>query len=289
MKKNKVIWRLTDGKQGHDKQSIALIKNIKDITRCKVFDVDVKSLSNPFLGLLFKKYTCVKGYEKPDIAIGTGHKTHFHLLAIKRCFGAKILVIMKPSLPLKLFDLCVIPKHDGIMESSNVIVTESSLINIESKKIKKENLGLFLIGGPSKHYYWDTKAVLEQIKKISQQYKLSKFFLTTSRRTPINFLKELNNQNLKKIKGYEYAEIQNDWLEKNIKKAKNIWVTCDSYSMLTEALSSGAIVDTIDLKIKKHTKLTEEIKKIRQNMRKKISLPNEAKRVANHIEKNKWF
>ena len=59
--------------------------------------------------------------------------------------------------------------------------------------------------------------------------------------------------------------------------------------MLTEALSSGAIVDTIDLKIKKHTKLTEEIKKIRQNMRKKISLPNEAKRVANHIEKNKWF
>ena len=150
-------------------------------------------------------------------------------------------------------------------------------------------MGLFLIGGPSKHYYWDTKAVFEQIEKISQHYKLSKFFLTTSRRTPINFLKELNNQNLKKIKGYEYAEIQNDWLEKNIKKAKNIWVTCDSYSMLTEALSSGAIVDTIDLKIKKHSKLTEEIKMIRQNMRKNISLSNEAKRVANHIEKKKWL
>ena len=289
MKKIKVIWRLTDGKQGHDKQSLALVKNINDITRCKVFDINVKSLSNPFLELLFKKYDCVKGLEKPDIAIGAGHKTHFHLIAIKRCFGPKILVIMKPSLPLKLFDLCVIPKHDGIMQSSNVIVTESSLVNINSEKSKKENVGLFLIGGPSKHYYWDTKAVFEQIKKISQKYKLSKFFLTTSRRTPMNFLKELNNQNFKNIEGYEYDAIENDWLDKNIKKAKNIWVTCDSYSMLIEALSSGAIVDTIDLKIKKHSKLTEEIKMIRQNMRKKISLPNDAKRVAKHIEKKKWL
>ena len=105
----------------------------------------------------------------------------------------------------------------------------------------------------------------------------------------MNFLKELNNQNFKNIEGYEYDAIENDWLDKNIKKAKNIWVTCDSYSMLIEALSSGAIVDTINLKIKKHSKLTEEIKMIRQNMRKKISLPNDAKRVAKHIEKKKWL
>ncbi len=92
-------------------------------------------------------------------------------------FWGKILVIMKPSLPLKLFDLCVIPKHDGIMESSNVIVTESSLINIESKKIKKENLGLFLLEAHLVSIIIGIqKQFLNKLKKF-QQYKLSKFFL----------------------------------------------------------------------------------------------------------------
>ena len=285
MKKSKVIWRFIDGKQGHDKQSLALVKNIKNLTRCKVFDIEVKNQGNPFLGLLFKKYYSNKNFPKPDIAIGAGHKTHFHLLATKRCFGTKILVIMKPSLPKNLFDLCVIPKHDGVKSNSNVIVTESSLVNINHKKRKKANFGLFLIGGPSRHYYWDTKVVLEQIKKISKKFRSSQFFLTTSRRTPINFLDELNNQNLKNIKGYEYLEIENDWLDKNINKANNIWVTSDSYSMIIEALSSGVMTDILELKIKKHSKLTEEIKIIKRNIRKKISFPNEAKRIAKFIDK----
>ena len=71
---------------------------------------------------------------------------------------------------------------------------------------KKENIGLFLIGGPSKHYYWNTKLVLDQVKEISKKFKCSKFFLTTSRRTPINFINDLDNLKLKNIKGYEYTK-----------------------------------------------------------------------------------
>ena len=29
MKKIKIIWRLVDGKAGHDKQSLALVENLK--------------------------------------------------------------------------------------------------------------------------------------------------------------------------------------------------------------------------------------------------------------------
>ena len=70
------------------------------------------------MAIIFKKYNLDKRLIKPDIAIGAGHKTHLYLLAIKRCFGAKIVVILKPSLPLKFFDLCVIPKHDDVKKGN---------------------------------------------------------------------------------------------------------------------------------------------------------------------------
>ncbi len=94
MKKIKTIWRLVDGKAGHDKQSLALVENLKNQARCKIFDINIQNIKNPFIAIIFKKYNLDKGLINPDIAIGAGHKTHLYLLAIKRCFGAKIVVII---------------------------------------------------------------------------------------------------------------------------------------------------------------------------------------------------
>ena len=140
MKKIKIIWRLLDGKKGHEKQSLALVRSLKEQSRCRIFDINIQDLENPFLALIFKKNNLNKGLIKPDIAIGAGHKTHFHLLAIKRCFNAKIVVIMKPSIPHKLFDLCVIPKHDDVKSGSNVFITNTPLVNFNLNTKKKEDL-----------------------------------------------------------------------------------------------------------------------------------------------------
>ena len=288
MKKIKIIWRVIDGKAGHDKQSLALVENLKNQTKCKVFDINIQNLKNPFLAIIFKKFNLDKSLAKPDIAIGTGHKTHLYLLAIKRCFGTKIVVIMRPSLTYKLFDLCVIPKHDDVKKRNNIIFTQTSLVNFNLNIRKKDNIGLFLIGGPSRHYYWDTNFVLNQIKKISKKYKLEKFLLTTSRRTPLNFVSELNNQKIHNVKVYEYSKIEDNWLDKKISKVKKIWVTNDSYSMIMEAIVSGAHVDIINLKTKKRSKLSNEINKMKKKLSKKIPIKDEAKRVANFIVK-KWF
>ena len=175
MKKIKIIWRLLDGKKGHEKQSLALVRSLKEQSRCRIFDINIQDLENPFLALIFKKNNLNKGLIKPDIAIGAGHKTHFHLLAIKRCFDAKIVVIMKPSIPHKLFDLCVIPKHDDVKSGSNVFITNTPLVSFNLNKKKKENMALFLIGGPSKHFHWDSKIVLEQIKKYLKNLNLKNY------------------------------------------------------------------------------------------------------------------
>jgi len=286
--KIKVIWRFTDGKAGHDKQSLALVDSLMNQTKCRLFDFNVQGQRNPILNIIFKNYKLPEGITKPDIAIGAGHKTHLHLLAIKRCFNAKIVVIMKPSIPLIFFDLCIIPKHDGIKNGPNIINIQSSLVKFNSNLKKKENTGLILIGGPSKHYFWDSKTVLEEICKISKKFKFRKLLLSTSRRTPFDFLDQLNELNIPDIKVYEYSKIKSDWLDKHINKVKNIWVTNDSYSMVTEALASGADVDIIGLKVKQDSKLSKEMKVIKNNIKRKIPIQNEAKVVAKFIKKI-WF
>ena len=286
--KIKVIWRFTDGKAGHDKQSLALVESLMNQTKCRLFDFNVQGQRNPILNIIFKNYKLPEGITKPDIAIGAGHKTHLHLLAIKRCFNAKIVVIMKPSIPLIFFDLCIIPKHDGIKNGPNIINTQSSLVKFNSNLKKKENTGLILIGGPSKHYFWDSNIVLEEICKISKKFKFIKLLLSTSRRTPFDFLDQLNELNIPDIKVYEYSKIKSDWLDKHINKVKNIWVTNDSYSMVTEALASGADVDIIGLKVKQDSKLSKEMKVIKNNIKRKIPIQNEAKVVAKFIKKI-WF
>ena len=286
--KIKVIWRFTDGKAGHDKQSLALVDSLMNQTKCRLFDFNVQGKRNPILNIIFKNYKLPEGITKPDIAIGAGHKTHLHLLAIKRCFNAKIVVIMKPSIPPIFFDLCIIPKHDGIKNGPNIINIQSSLVKFNSNLKKKENIGLILIGGPSKHYFWDSKTVLEEICKISKKFKFRKLLLSTSRRTPFDFLDQLNELNIPDIKVYEYSKIKSDWLDKHINKVKNIWVTNDSYSMVTEALASGADVDIIGLKVKQDSKLSKEMKVIKNNIKRKIPIQNEAKVVAKFIKKI-WF
>jgi mitochondrial fission protein ELM1 len=286
--KIKVIWRFTDGKAGHDKQSLALVESLMNQTKCRLFDFNVQGQRNPILDIIFKNYKLPEGITKPDIAIGAGHKTHLHLLAIKRCFNAKIVVIMKPSIPLIFFDLCIIPKHDGIKNGPNIVNTQSSLVKFNSNLKKKENMGLILIGGPSKHYFWDSNIVLEEICKISKKFKFRRLLLSTSRRTPIDFVDQLNELNISDIKVYEYSKIKSDWLDKHINKVKNIWVTNDSYSMVTEALASGADVNIIDLKVKQDSKLSKEMKVIKNNIKRKIPIQNEAKVVAKFIKKI-WF
>ena len=288
MKKIKIIWRLLDGKTGHEKQSLALVKNLKNQANCKIFNINIQDLENPFLALILKKYNLNKGLIRPDIAIGAGHKTHFHLLAIKRYFSAKIVVIMKPSLPLYLFDLCVIPKHDDVKSGTNVFITNTPLVNFNLNMKKKENMALFLIGGPSRHFHWDSRIVLEQIKNISKKFKFKKLLITTSRRTPLEFIDEFKRLKIKNIQLYEHTKIINNWLDKNIIKVKNIWVTNDSYSMLIEAIASGAYTDILELKIKKKSKLSREINLIKKKIRNKITIQNEAERVAKFIKKI-WF
>jgi hypothetical protein len=58
--------------------------------------------------------------------------------------------------------------------------------------------------------------------------------------------------------------------------------------MLIEAIASGANTDVLELKIKKKSKLSREINSVKKKIRNKITIQNEAERVAKFIKKI-WF
>ena len=58
--------------------------------------------------------------------------------------------------------------------------------------------------------------------------------------------------------------------------------------MLIEAVASGAYTDILELKMKKKSKLSGEINTIKKKIRNKITIQNEAERVAKFIHKI-WF
>ena len=183
----------------------------------------------------------------PDLIIGAGHATHLTLLAARRAHGGRSVVLMKPSLPRRCFDLCILPRHDGVAADAHTLATEGALNRIRPATGRDSSQGLLLIGGASKHFEWDSDAVQVQIKSILARTPDTQWTLTTSRRTPADFLALLPQYpNLSIV---PHTATPRDWLPAQFARCGTVWVTPDSASMVFEALSAGADVGVFDLPV----------------------------------------
>jgi mitochondrial fission protein ELM1 len=189
---------------------------------------------------------------KPDLIVGAGHATHVTLLAARRAHGGRSVVLMKPSLPRRCFDLCIIPEHDGVAADARTLVTEGALNRIRPATARDARHGLLrhgliLVGGTSPHFEWDSDAVQVQIKSILARTPDMHWTLTTSRRTPADFLARLPSaSNLTVI---PHTATSPDWLPAQFAQCSTVWVTPDSASMVFEALTAGAEVGVFDLPV----------------------------------------
>lgn len=259
------IWRFTDGKPGHDSQSTGLCTAIKKLKPGKHFDIKIESTFRSLNNYLFKRFPDGKNLPKPDLIIGAGHRTHLPMISARRAFGGKIILLMKPSLPLSLFDFCIIPEHDGVPDKNNVINSIGAINPLEFNSEKTANSGLILIGGPSKHFNWDEGSVLKQIEHIITDNPATSWVIANSPRTPANLKSEFQNKLGKTLKFVDCAETSSDELRRLIYNSHFIWVTKDSVSMIYEALSSGATVGLIELQNIHASRISESIKKLINN------------------------
>jgi mitochondrial fission protein ELM1 len=236
----RVVWRFSDGKPGHDNQSLGLVDALQRRTPVHSYDIPVQP--GAARHLLLGRFPGGTLLPDPWLIIGAGHATHLPMLAARRARGGKAAVLMRPDLPKSLFDLCVIPEHDRPRPAANILVTRGSLNRVQAVCSQTHDRGLLMVGGPSKHYRWDHQGVLEQIAGVIRFSPVRHWVLSTSRRTPPGFAERVRNmifnRNLR-LNIVSWRDTSDQWLAAQLRRSCCTWVTEDSVSMIYEALTAG--------------------------------------------------
>jgi len=254
-----VIWRISDGKPGHDSQSKGLIGALNQIRPCDCHDIKLADIRPGFLDFLFKKFPASEELPNPDMIIGAGHETHLPLLCAKRARGGKTIVIMNPSVPVSWFDFCFIPEHDNPKMADNILTTKGAINCIKPSTEQAEDRGLILIGGPSRHFHWDGDYLLQQLKEILTVHSDIQWEITDSARTPETTRKLLTALREPNAEYKDYPNTATAWVARRLNLAAYAWVSMDSVSMIYESLTSGAAVGLLEVPARGSSKLTNNI------------------------------
>ena len=252
-----IVWRFTDGKAGHDAQSQGLLCALRERLAVSAFDVAVKQNCGGFWPGFNGGHRYAARLPRPDLLIGAGHATHWSLLAARRRWGGRAIVLMKPSLPLSWFDLCLVPEHDRPPQAANVLPTLGSLNSIQPCPGHNADNGLIILGGPSRHYRWDNDGILAQLERLVTERPLKKWLLTTSRRTPQSMLCALHDRT--EFQCVPYASTDSDWLPARLAEAGEVWVSEDSVSMIYEALTAGVQLGLLKVQRGKNNRITSAV------------------------------
>ena len=276
-KKNRDVLILSDGKDGHLKQSKALLCILSQQgykIRSKVLEAKYKDNFRRLLADILAFFTgrnwfgarrwlaflldCKTWRELDntyaDIVISAGS----HMAAVNKLFsaylGSKSAVILKPNIPLDKFDVAIIPEHDR-QYNKNATMIKGALFcpgdDLEQKAKKchdffnlsnQKKIAVFL-GGPLKDdndFINNLKLFISKLKGYSLKngYKI---IISTSRRTPKKAEIILQTE-LKNFENTEAIVTVNqgnyDFVFEGFSYlADTIFVSSDSISMLSETIS----------------------------------------------------
>ena len=253
------VRRFLDGKAGHRNQVLGLTDAIGRIVQVDCHDIDVSRALSGIKSLLLGRLSALDDLPIPALLVGAGHATHIPMLASRRRYGGRTIVLMKPSLPLFLFDLCLIPAADELKRGPrNVIITEGALNRVQPSQTLELQRGLILIGGSSSHFGWSDHDVLVQVKSVIESNPQIEWTLTTSRRTPMSFVAAWQASGCHG-QMVPVDQTGSDWLPKQLQCSATVWVTRESVSMIYEALTSGAAVGIFKLPELRTSRVTRGI------------------------------
>lgn len=253
------IWIITDGRLGHLNQLRGLIGRVQDKADVELhwLDLSVQPFSYAGRRGLLRQFDA---QEKPDWVIAAGSKTHLPMLWCKWVMGAKAFLLMRPSLPLWMFDAVCMPYHDSPPKRHAVLGTYGVINHIiPSYEGRNQHQGLVLLGGINTHFCWDNAVIIEQLRRIAASSPNTEWLVSDSPRTPVGLLEELANLALANVKILPYAETGSGWLPKILSVVGQVWVSCDSVSMVYESVSSGAPTGLLDLEPLRESRVTKSM------------------------------
>ena len=190
----RVVWRFSDGRPGHDNQSLGLVEALGRCMCVETHTVSVPEHAVTWRDLISGRYAAGSRLPDPWLLVGAGRRTHLPLLAAGRARRGRTVVIMRPAFPPSLYDLCIIPDHDAPAPAPNVLISRGSLNRVQRVTGQERAQGMILVGGPSKHHRWQNDAVAAQIVRVIRCSQPREWVLATSRRTPLGFAGQVRRQ-----------------------------------------------------------------------------------------------
>ena len=258
------LWLITDNKPGHRSQLQGLAQALAARTAIETHWIDAPGGLAAFRHWLTGRFPPGAALPDPDFILIAGHRTHLAGLAARRARGGKLIALMRPSLPLRWFDLCVIPQHDRPPARANVIATRGVLNTARPSPEREADKGLFLIGGPSKHHGWDTPALLAQIDAILAATPAMRWTLTTSRRTPADTESALLALRDRGVNVRPVRDTPPGWAMAQVARSAQAWVTEDSVSMVYESLTAGAATGLLAVPRLGETRITAGVAELQR-------------------------
>ncbi|MBI2992904.1 MAG: mitochondrial fission ELM1 family protein [Gammaproteobacteria bacterium] len=255
------VWRFTDGRRGHDTQSLGLTQALARLHPCSLFDLPIPPLIHALLDLILRRCPAGAALPDPDLLVGAGHATHLPLISARRARGGRAVILMTPSLPMACFDLCLIPSHDAPPDRPNIIRTQGPLNTIVCDDRPRTGPGLILIGGPSKHYDWRHDWLLERLRGLLAASAES-WIISDSPRTPAGTRSALAGLAGGNVNYSPWDRAGHEWLAQRLPKTPVAWITCDSLSMIYEALTAGCVVGVLELPARRTSHVTRAIEEL---------------------------
>jgi mitochondrial fission protein ELM1 len=254
------ILIVSDGKAGHENQSLGLAEAMARRAAIEIHVVRLEMRCNPMTRIL-KALAASRKFPVADFVIGAGHRTHFPLLAITRLSGARSVVLMKPGVPMCWFDWCVAPEHDfqKTPDNPHLILSKGALNRVVPAK-ERGTEKWFLIGGPSKIHGFDEEGLISRIRDLACD---GQWQVADSRRTPGDFLRKLEHQ-IPNLPLFPHQDTASGWLAGKLSGAAEVWVTEDSVSMVYEALTGGAKVGVLEMpRLKPNARVIRGLEKLK--------------------------
>lgn len=238
---------LSDGKPGHVNQSIAFAK----LLHCDYDVVDVrfrcpggKAISYLLdrVGVYWRRIFRTDSFAGQYAAVvSAGSATYYANRTLAKRLQCSAVAIMFPRGYRLGFELIIAQQHDHPPQLDNVLCLPVNLSMTQPggivRPVKgKKYLGL-VIGGDSHHGKLSVERLKQQIDTIIRLLPKHQVWLTTSRRTPHDVERMLAEYALDFSVFYSQQQINPipDFLE----HCDIVFITADSSSMISEAVSNG--------------------------------------------------
>jgi mitochondrial fission protein ELM1 len=259
------LWLITDGRLGHLNQLRGLVTRLQQKTATQVHWLNIAEQGFKYTGRAGLELQFTAG-SRPDWIISAGSRSHLPLLWCKWMTGGRALVLMRPSWPLWMFDAVCMPFHDSPPPRKNILGTHGVINHIVPvKEGRQVDRGLILLGGINKHFHWDNDVVLNQLRQISEAAPGVEWLVSNSPRTPQGLLESVAALQRPNIRIMPYSDTGPGWLPATLAEVAQVWVSCDSVSMVYESISSGAATGLLTLEPMRESRVTRSMAQVRRD------------------------